>query len=238
MRRLHVYGLTEKAYEPEDINLGFELFSGINQALVKICRGMVSLNDLAHGWSHVVAVAEAGVKIAHHYGLDTRPFLYAALCHDIYSSKDRENHHLLAAEWVRENLEAFGGGVFVEVVARMCEQHRASYTGVYTGLFEEGFAAADRGPVGVEYDVAHYWRSFQYTAARHSEDCLKICERVRKHMLEKFGPDGYARYPSIYQAVFGAELEAYQQRIASRDRMSSVVELLGDAGYINYRWSD
>lgn len=39
--------------EPEvDVNLGFELFSDCNQALVRLCKSMVMVNDPAHQWPH------------------------------------------------------------------------------------------------------------------------------------------------------------------------------------------
>jgi len=237
MRKLHIYGLTPKASEAPDVNLGFEIFRDVNQALVKICHGMVLRNDPAHQWPHIVDVAQTGVEIAQRLGLNPEPFLYAALCHDLFSGTDREIHHELAAEAVRGHLRSFIPERWVEIVARMCAEHRASYTGDYSGIFEEAFSAADRGPVGPEYDVAHYWRSFQYSQAKHPEvDLYQVALIVSRHMRDKFGSQGYAKYPKLYLEVFGQELAEYQKRVDARDIGSDVITLLTEAGYINSEW--
>jgi len=221
--------------EPEvDVNLGFELFSECNQALVRLCKSMVMVNDPAHQWPHIVAVGEMGVKIADHLKVDRKPFLLAALCHDIFSTLHRENHHAVAGNWVREHLGTFEDKCLVEVVARMCEQHRASYKGEYTGLLEEAFASADRGPIGFEHDAAMYWRSFKYTDAKNpGRAIVRTCADVAKHMIEKFGTNGYAKWPDLYCKLFGDELEAMHKRFDSYQYAGDVLRLLSAAGYLH-----
>ena len=219
--------------QPEDVNLGFELFKDCNQALVRTCRSKVLINDPAHQWPHVVAVGEMGVRIAKKLNVDPKPFLLAALCHDIFSTLEREHHHEAAGKWVREHLGTFESPRYVEVVARMCEEHRASYKGEYSGLFEEAFASADRGPIGLDCDAAMYWRSFQYTKAKNpAMPIISVCAKVSEHMIEKFGSNGYAKWPDLYRSLFGDELEAMQKRFDALDTPASVSILLANAGYI------
>lgn len=221
------------AYALPSVNLGYELFLPCNQALVRIARSFVGRNEPAHDWSHVCAVGAQGVEVAKRLGVDAKPFLLAALCHDMFSDADRAEHHLRAGEWVREHLGTYEDKALVEVVARMCEQHRASYKGEYTGIFEEGFATADRGPVGLAHDCKAYWRSFQYTRAKNPEyTILRTCEAVAAHMIEKFGAGGYAKWPDLYVKLFKEELTDYQARIAARPTAASVLDLLCTEGYL------
>lgn len=224
---------TDRWMAPPDANLGYELFKSVNQGLVKICRGMVSKNGPSHDWAHVVEVARAGVEIAKRLKLDELPFLLAALCHDIFSDTDRPEHHLLAGQWVRENLGAFESKALVEVVARMCEQHRASYKGEYSGIMEEAFASADRGLVGIDRDARMYERAVKYAIERNGCSIVRACEISAQHIREKFGKGGYAKWPALYVRLFGDELEAMQDRIAARPYASHVLEVLCNARLLN-----
>lgn len=222
-------GTTGRWNSLPDANLGWELFKSVNQGLVKICRGMISSNGPSHDWSHVVEVAEAGVEIAKRLKLDPVPFLLAALCHDLFCDSNRAEHHNLAGAWVRENLGTFESKSLVEVVARMCEQHRASYKGEYSGIMEEAFAAADRGLVGINRDVRMYERAVKYALERGEVSIVRACGIAAKHIGEKFGKGGYAKWPELYVRLFGADLEAMQDRVAARPHASHVLEVLCNA---------
>lgn len=224
--------ITDRWNRDLDSNLGYEVFKPVNQGLVKICRGMISRNGPSHDWSHVVEVAQAGMEIAKRLKLDTLPFLLAALCHDLFSDTDRQEHHMLAGAWVRENLGAFESKSLVEVVARMCEQHRASYRGEYTGIMEEAFASADRGLVGIDRDAQMYERAVKYALERNNCGVVRASEIAAQHIREKFGKGGYAKWPVLYVELFGDELEAMQERIASRPYASHVMDVLENAGLI------
>lgn len=187
------------------------LFARIPKSLLGVCFGMVSHNDPAHQLPHIRAVARNGIHVANYYHLDTMPFVLAAVCHDIYSSADRENHHLKAGEWVRNNFKHYKGlEKYADLVARMCEQHRSSYKGKYSGLFEEGFAAADRGVPTVEDSVV---RSFNHRSASCDgtvEDKVALCI---KHLQDKFGPNGYNRPSAVHTDVFGDALVRFKTTV-------------------------
>lgn len=184
------------------------LFADVPKSLLGTCFGMLAYNDPGHQLPHIRDVARNGIRVAEHYYLDPMPFKLAAVCHDIYSSANRKEHHTLAGEWVRNNFKHYRGlEKYADLVARMCEQHRSSYKGKYTGLFEEGFAAADRGVPTVENSIV---RSFQHHSAT-STDALEV--RINAsiaHLQEKFGPGGYNRENRVHVDVFGDALERFK----------------------------
>lgn len=184
------------------------LFADVPLSLSGQCFGMLHYNDPGHQLPHIRDVARNGIRVANYYGLDTMPFKLAAICHDIYSSANRAEHHLKAGEWVRNNFKHYKGlEKYSELVARMCEQHRSSYMGEYSGLFEEGFAAADRGVPTVEDSVV---RSFNHHNALSTGTINSKVEASIAHLQEKFGPNGYNHHNSVHIEVFGDALERFK----------------------------
>lgn len=225
--------LSRKATKAENVNLGYETFKPLNQALVRICKSKVLFNDRAHDWSHVVDVAETAVVLAKRAGVSATPLLLAALCHDLYATISRENHEDLAGVWVREHLSNFGYAAYSELVARMCEQHRASYKGAYTGIFEELFASADRGLFKSSRYPELYWRSYLYNTDRNPELSIKeVCGNVAAHMIDKFGFNGYAKWPTLYSEYFGEELQQFAQFVELHPTADDVVLMLANSDYL------
>lgn len=184
------------------------LFAGVHKSLLGLCFGMLEQNDPGHQLPHIRAVVRNGLQIAEHYGIDPMPFKLAGVCHDIFSSVDRINHHILAGNWVRENFKHYPGfEKYAELVARMCEEHRSSYKGLYSGLFEEAFAAADRGVPTVEDSVV---RSFNHHNASGEGTLLTIVNNSIAHLQSKFGPNGYNRDNAVHREVFGDALERFK----------------------------
>ena len=187
------------------------LFAGVHKSMLGVCFGMIEQNDPGHRLPHIRDVTRNGLQIAEHYGIDPIPFKLAAVCHDIYSSVDRPNHHLLAGQWVRDNFKHYPGfDKYTELVARMCEEHRSSYRGRYSGLFEEGFSAADRGVPKVEDSVI---RSFNYHNVKGSGTLISIVNDSIAHLQVKFGPNGYNRDNVTHREVFGDSLERFKTTV-------------------------
>lgn len=209
------------------------MFEGCNPVLIALTRDFVSRNDPGHNWSHVLDVATMGLRFAEKLGLDDKPFLLAAACHDMFSGQDRDHHHELAGEWVRANLSKYEDERYVGLVARMCEQHRSSYHWAYDGLYEEAFASADRGPIGIEHDAKKYWRSYQYNQHRYpSLSPIEICGNVAIAMFGRFGVQGSVRWPELYQNLFGAEIKAFNERVEAIRDSRDVMDLLSNARYL------
>lgn len=177
----------------------------INPSLREICFTYLLKNDKGHQWPHIVDVANVGVYLANTYGLDKLSFLLAAVCHDIFSTADRVRHHELSHDWVLGNLDRFGYGAVKERVALMCAQHRASYKGEYAGIYQECFAAADRG---IPSYAKMLRRSYQYgidtEKLSHDEGVVHAWE----HLKDKYGSKGYARWPETSLKYFGDHIAA------------------------------
>ena len=173
-----------------------------------------ALNDPAHRVEHFRNVEECGILINERLALKFDPILIqaAAFFHDLFAWS-RFNHHLMSEHYVRTSdhyLFKFFDPEAREILANACGQHRASFKGEFFHPFCELINAADRElPGNIE---AMMQRSLAYNLAQgHSqEEADKI---MRTHLKEKFGVNGYARYPKIYQDAFGDELEKQRQDI-------------------------
>lgn len=178
-----------------------------------------ALNDGAHRIGHFAEVEACGNEINNRLDLGYSPklIMFAAYFHDLFAWS-RENHeemswlytsttdHPIFVELDKEN------PLFRELVAFACREHRASFTGNFSNGFSELISSADRGFPG---DVqAMYNRSVQYHIDRLKvTDPVERHERVVKHLKEKFGTGGYARFPELYLMAFGSELDEQRRLI-------------------------
>lgn len=172
------------------------------------------LNDPAHRLEHFANVERCALVIDDrlNLGQDKALILLAAFFHDLFAWS-RTNHHLLSETYVRTTDYHIFKGLLPderEMVALACGQHRASYKGEFSNVLCELINAADRDlPGDVE---AMMRRSLAYNLAQgHSQE--EADRIMRTHLKEKFGVNGYARYPKIYQDAFGDELEQQRQDI-------------------------
>ena len=178
------------------------------------------LNDPAHRENHFEDVHSAGLDIARRLGMDLqkhdlwRDILVVAYFHDLFTWS-RVNHHTLIGEWVMSTDHP----LFVELyprtyerrrIAKACAEHRASFKGISSGRFSDLMSAADRGmPGNLNAMIA---RSEAYHLHR-GETPEEAAETARQHMKEKFGRNGYARYPELYREVFATELNTLWDQI-------------------------
>lgn len=172
------------------------------------------LNDSAHREEHFVAVEKWGHFINERLelGYDPKLVLFVAWFHDLFTW-DRSNHHQMSAHWIRTSshhlLSQLSREGERELVAQACEEHRASFTGVYSNPFCELMACADRGAPGDVTGMLQ--RAIQYRRFRGCSEQEALRGAV-EHLKEKFGSQGYARYPEMYIRAFGDELEE-QRRV-------------------------
>lgn len=175
------------------------------------------LNDMAHRETHFENVFKTGMLINERLKLWYLPkqILFAAYFHDLFAWS-RINHHELSYKWmmttdhplILSNLEAEE----VELVAKACLQHRASFKGEFFGKFCELINSADRempGDVSKMLERAIQFREKNFP--KMSED--QRYEDAVLHLKDKFGVGGYARYPKMYTDCFGEELELQRQRV-------------------------
>lgn len=172
------------------------------------------LNDQAHQVKHFSAVEKCANVMNDRLGLKTNPklILLAAFFHDMFAWS-RINHHILSGEWVAscdysliEELTQHER----DLVAAGCREHRASNTNPFTCRFAALMNAADRELPG---DVnAMVTRAVQYRVARGMSE-QEALEPAILHIKEKFGFQGYARYPKLYLDAFGDELTKQREDI-------------------------
>lgn len=168
-------------------------------------------NDKAHRETHFEEVFQLGMIINDDLklGYDDKLILFAAYFHDMFAWS-RNNHHEMSFHWmmttnhplVINNLNPSE----TMLVAWACYQHRASYKGTFKNGFSSLINSADRGvPNRVSYMLE---RAIQYREKKFPE--MSKAERLAgaiAHLKEKYGRNGYARYPNEYLKMFGKQLE-------------------------------
>lgn len=189
----------------------------LRQEIIKAFESHWELNDRAHRLEHFEEVFQTGMSINQRLDLDYDPklILFASYFHDLFAWS-RENHHTLSHVFINgtdhpvivDNLSSHER----YYVGLGCREHRASFEGQFTNEFSELINSADRGLPG---DVhAMLGRALAYRSHRYPEESVEACKAVSlKHLKEKFGTGGYARYPDLYVKAFGSELQAQREVI-------------------------
>ena len=170
-------------------------------------------NDAGHDISHADRVAEEVGYIAALCNCDpniTELALYAAYLHDTQVHVNREGHHILGYEFITRNdipvIQDLSSAA-KNMVARAVLEHRASrIEDYYTSDVSILLACADKGRPNYEesrrrctaYNKAQGLSSFEL-------DCA-----VTKHMREKYGSNGYAKYPELYHEIYSVQLREFR----------------------------
>lgn len=211
------------------------MFDKLHHGLVVVAMHHIVRNDTAHRTDHIMQVAKNCVNIAKRHDLDVTTMLLAALLHDIYSGRDRVNHHLLAAEWVRNNLGKYGySDEVVANVAIMCEEHRDSGDGVYSNKLSEAFAAADRGPMDI---VSSVERGFGRTIANISDAELDaVWPKTIKMLRDKFGEGGYACVNNLHKEYYRFQALTFTNMLKQMDDDSILRHVKNSRKYLRHSW--
>ena len=200
-----------------------EIFASLNQNLVKWAVSRYEASpDPSHGMQHILEVAHAARAISRAYDLDPEPMLLAALLHDVMSHVDREQHHVLASDWVLDHLGEYGYDAgLTSRVARMCLEHRASGKDLYPDIYCEAFSAADRGPLTIEGFVRRMlkWPRDRDNQARLEEE---VSHTKEKHSRGK----GYARPNQVHAEFYASSLDKFYQDVESLT-VAKVLEIMG-----------
>lgn len=173
------------------------------------------LNDRAHRIEHFMEVEKTGHHINETLclGYDPKWIMLVAFFHDLFAWS-RNNHHLMSSEWVLSTDYKIIADLEPEarvMVAIGCREHRASNQEPFSCKFAELMSSADRGFPDTSLQ-GMVQRAIQFRMARGFS-----MDEARKgaiaHLKEKFGSDGYARYPQMYQEVFCKELEQQRAKV-------------------------
>lgn len=191
----------------------------LRKAIIQQFSSVWELNDKAHQKEHFEDVFQCGMILNTELELNYEPklILFAAYFHDMFAWS-RNNHHEMSFHWVHttdhklilDNLSPHE----TMMVAWACNQHRASFRGSFKSNFCELINSADRGVPGDVMHMLH--RAVKYREKLHPE--MSDDERMAgaiAHLKEKYGDNGYARYPDMYFKIFGKELDVIRKQIAS-----------------------
>lgn len=189
----------------------------LRREIIRYFSSFWELNDKAHKTDHFEGVFLCGLEINRKLklGYDPKLIMFAAYFHDMFAWK-RDEHHELSYKWMK----LANHPLIVEylqpseqhLVAHACHEHRASFKGEFSYEFCELINSADREMPG---DVQHMLqRAIRYREKNHPEQTAdeRIVESI-KHLKEKFGHGGYARYPEMYMRCFKEELEVQRNEI-------------------------
>lgn len=194
----------------------------INDLRSAICtnfKGAYALNDLAHQETHFEEVFQCGKHINKTLGFNfrERDILFAAYFHDMFAWS-RNNHHILSKVWFQTTDHPLVVDTYKDKdhfrtqVAFACGEHRASFKGSFTYAFSELINSADRCFPGDIPAMVERSRLYWLTHKPNLSDDERMAG-VIAHLKEKFGRNGYARYPDLYIQVFGDKLKEQQTEI-------------------------
>jgi hypothetical protein len=166
------------------------------------------INDRAHDINHADDVATRGEYFAIMCGITERGrelVGFSAYLHDVTLRRDgRERHHIGGAEFARTfQHQAFNVTPEErELVAQAIFEHRASHgERKFSSQIAEVLACSD---ISAPY--------YGEILARILETAPTL-EEAKKHMVEKFGRNGYLKYPNLYMLVYHKELEVFYTQI-------------------------
>ena len=168
----------------------------------------------SHGWEHITRVmvtASAMVRATR----GPKAILYnreiaALLFHDAGLMYGRDDHEITGAAIVRAELPKLGFAADdVRLVAAAIREHRASYTGTFTSELSDLVSSADRNRPDFE---AMLRRAYNYRIEKgmpHDDAVVG----AYTHTTEKYGENGYARFPRHYMAIWDQRLHRLKERI-------------------------
>lgn len=197
------------------------MFTEKNQAYVdefiNAFMDQYELNDPAHRLQHFEEVLEVGLELReafelYKYSVDM--LIAGAYLHDLFA-RYRDIHHILAEEFVKNSDHSVLSRFTTHernILAKGCGEHRSSYKGAYSSEFSELLSSADCGRVTDGDNLLT--RSIEYHRYHFGISTSEAEKEAKKHMKEKFGEDGYARYPTMYKRYYSEALKRRNKVIA------------------------
>lgn len=194
----------------------------IQKELLRYCVWSISQNDIAHNLGHVFDVCSLGKKICGKLGFDERMTLLVylgCLLHDIGCKYERKHHHLIGYGLTYELIERYWPGEFTDeellTIATAVLEHRSSNPNKPTNIISSVVSVADSGAPDFDKYIK---RAVQFRIKKKlCDDTLK--EEVYKHLLEKFGAEGYhwVSYPDIGMELFKDEWDDFTSKLYNEE---------------------
>jgi len=173
-------------------------------------------NDGGHLIDHADDVCNLALELAKENGytgiINVKKVILSSYIHDIFTWKDRKQHHLLAGMYITERRDEFIKE-FTDIndvlnMADAVRKHRASYKGERENLLEIIIASADRGKPDLDKIID---RSLSFNS-KLEDDSTKI-QLAFEHIKDKYGTNGYVNYPEFYKKIFSKELKEFNKQV-------------------------
>ena len=167
----------------------------------------------SHGLNHIQDNLNKAEKMLEFVKEPFTDQIYAAIVfHDSGLEKHgRSMHEHYSAEIAKKELKDLFNTKDLHLISAAILEHRASFKGKFTSMLSDICSSADRNEPNFEATVA---RSFLYTTEHHPEfDFETKCDTVAKHLYEKYGTKGYARFPIYYSRYYRNDLREYQRKM-------------------------
>ncbi|MDO4220380.1 MAG: HD domain-containing protein [Candidatus Saccharibacteria bacterium] len=151
-------------------------------------------NDAGHQMDHIGYVIERSLKFARSVSepLDLDMVYAIAAYHDVGHHIDADNHEKVSANILLKDqkLHDFFNEDQMQIMADAIADHRSTSDMEPRTIYGKIVSSADRNTSVIE----PLWRTYEYRKEHTPDASLdEIIEESRKHLLEKFGPSGYAK---------------------------------------------
>lgn len=205
----------------------------MQKELLRWCVYSISLNDAAHNLGHVMDVCRLGQSMSEKLGLDERTTLLVGLgclLHDIGCRYERSQHHLIGYGLAYELINRYWPGEFTDeeqlIVATAVLEHRSSNRYKPSNLVAEIVSVADSGAPDFNKYVR---RAVQYRLSKNMENDVLV-EDVYRHMLEKFGAEGYhwKSYPDVGMELYREEWDEFTKHLYDEEYTTGVIKATYD----------
>lgn len=116
----------------------------------------------------------------------------AALVHDIFSDKNREEHNELVCQWIYDVIKdkslhswcCHYSDTELYLLSNVVREHRASYTAPYTNSLCELFNVADLGPIDIESVIS---RCYQFRNGNEDKEFEVRCTITENYLKNECG---------------------------------------------------
>ena len=156
-------------------------------------------NDNAHDINHIKYVIDRSLKFADRVdGINYDMVYTIASFHDIGHYIDAKNHEKISSEMLLkdDNLKKFFSDEEIKIMVEAVEDHRASLEYEPRSVYGKIVSAADRN-TSIDSMLE---RTYNYRLKHMPNAPLEeVIEDSKKHIVEKFGKDGYANKTMYFE---------------------------------------
>lgn len=192
-------------------------------------------NDIGHNLEHIKYVINRSLKFASLVSDISIDMVYTiAAFHDIGVYIDRDNHEKLSAEIFLkdEKLKEFFTDEERKIMADAIEDHRASKDEEPRSIYGKIVSSADRN-VSIDLPLI---RTFTFRMnSNPGVPMEEILEESRKHLMKKFGHNGYANEKMFFEdleyksfleniAVLVADKEAFKKKYIEINHLEGIFD--------------